>query len=96
MRPYLSISLCAFICNAFEAYLNDVIQEQNIGDSSGYIASNLVISPQTNNFVLRAKDIAVVVETLFKKKHTLALSTYAGFHAACMYCNYAQKNKIHM
>ena len=53
----LSINSCAFICNAFKAYLAGVIQEQNISDSSGYIASNPVMCPQTDNFVVRAEDI---------------------------------------
>ena len=53
----LSINSCAFICNAFKAYLAGVIQEQNISDSSGYIASNSVMPPQTENFVVRTEDI---------------------------------------
>ena len=53
----LSITSCAFICNAFKVYLAGVIQEQNISDSSGYIASNSVMPPQTENFVVRTEDI---------------------------------------
>ena len=53
----LSINSCAFICNAFKVYLAGVIQEQNISDSSGYIVSNSVMPPQTENFVVRTEDI---------------------------------------
>ena len=91
----LSINSCAFICNAFKAYLAGVIQEQNISDSSGYIASNPVMCPQTDNFVARffqgeACSVAVVVKTLLKN-HSIAMSTYAGFHGRLVYRKFCTK-----